>query len=151
MHKHHTHRPFINRRSLRIFPDVKRVSDILPLNEKCLGHFGKQCSSFVPPLGDAINFKCDCLTSRLLPSPLLRPHEHNVRRACTRRVLLVILVAVTEGCFRSWPRRACRRRSSLPATRTQRKYQLLHPAPPYYPFPRRKVHTMGNIWGFTVG
>ena len=33
----------------------------------------------------------------------------------------------------------------------QRKCQLLHPATPYYPFPRGKFHTRGNIWGFTMG
>ena len=33
----------------------------------------------------------------------------------------------------------------------QGKCQLLHPATPYYPFPRGKFHTMGNIWSFTVG
>ena len=32
----------------------------------------------------------------------------------------------------------------------QGKFQLLPPAPPYYPFPRGKIHTRGNIWGFTV-
>ena len=32
-----------------------------------------------------------------------------------------------------------------------RKCQLLHPATPYYPFPRGKFHTRGNIWSFTVG
>ena len=32
-----------------------------------------------------------------------------------------------------------------------RKCQLLHPAPPYYPCPREKFHTMGNTWDFTVG
>ena len=32
-----------------------------------------------------------------------------------------------------------------------RKRQLLHPAPPYYPFPRGNFHTRGNIRGFTVG
>ena len=31
------------------------------------------------------------------------------------------------------------------------KIQLLPPAPPYYPFPRGKIHTRGNIWSFTVG
>ena len=31
------------------------------------------------------------------------------------------------------------------------KYQLLPPAPPYYPFPRGNIHTRGNIWSFTVG
>ena len=31
------------------------------------------------------------------------------------------------------------------------KFQLLHPAAPYYPFPRGKFHTRGNIWSFTVG
>ena len=25
------------------------------------------------------------------------------------------------------------------------------PAPPYFPFPRGKPHTRGNIWSFTVG
>ena len=34
---------------------------------------------------------------------------------------------------------------------TQGKCQLLHPATPYYPFPRGKFHTRGNIWSFTVG
>ena len=34
---------------------------------------------------------------------------------------------------------------------TLRKGQLLHPATPYYPFPRGKFHTKGNIWSFTVG
>ena len=33
----------------------------------------------------------------------------------------------------------------------QGKCQLLHPATPYYPFPRGKFHTRGNIWSFTVG
>ena len=33
----------------------------------------------------------------------------------------------------------------------QGKFQLLSPAPPYYPFPRGKAHTRGNIWSFTVG
>ena len=33
----------------------------------------------------------------------------------------------------------------------QGKFQLLHPATPYYPFPRGKFHTRGNIWSFTVG
>ena len=33
----------------------------------------------------------------------------------------------------------------------QGKSQLLHPATPYYPFPRVKIHTRGNIWSFTVG
>ena len=33
----------------------------------------------------------------------------------------------------------------------QGKFQLLPPAPPYYPFPRGKIHTRGNIWSFTVG
>ena len=28
---------------------------------------------------------------------------------------------------------------------------LLPPAPPYYPFPRGKIHTRCNIWSFTVG
>ena len=32
-----------------------------------------------------------------------------------------------------------------------RKGQLLHHATPYYPFPRRNIHTRGNIWSFTVG
>ena len=32
-----------------------------------------------------------------------------------------------------------------------RKCQLLHPATPYYPFPREKFHTRGSTWGFTVG
>ena len=32
-----------------------------------------------------------------------------------------------------------------------RKGQLLHPATLYYPFPRGKVHTRGNIWSLTVG
>ena len=32
-----------------------------------------------------------------------------------------------------------------------RKGQLLHPGTPYYPFPRGNIHTMGNIWSFTVG
>ena len=31
------------------------------------------------------------------------------------------------------------------------KRQLLHPATPYYPSPRGNIHTMGNIWSFTVG
>ena len=30
------------------------------------------------------------------------------------------------------------------------KFQLLPPAPPYYPFPRGNTHTRGNIWSFTV-
>ena len=34
---------------------------------------------------------------------------------------------------------------------TLRKCQLLYPATPYYPFPRVNIHTMGNIWSFTVG
>ena len=33
----------------------------------------------------------------------------------------------------------------------QGKWQLPHPATPYYPFHRGKFHTMGNIWSFTVG
>ena len=33
----------------------------------------------------------------------------------------------------------------------QGKSQLLPPAPPYYPIPRGKTHTRGNIWSFTVG
>ena len=33
----------------------------------------------------------------------------------------------------------------------QGKFQLLHPAAPYYPFPRGNFHTRGNIWSFTVG
>ena len=33
----------------------------------------------------------------------------------------------------------------------QGKPQRLHPPPPYYPFPRGKFHTRGNMWGFTVG
>ena len=33
----------------------------------------------------------------------------------------------------------------------QGKSQLLPPAPPYYPFPRGKVHTRGSLWSFTVG
>ena len=33
----------------------------------------------------------------------------------------------------------------------QGKSQLLPPAPPYYPFPRGKFHTRGNIWSFTAG
>ena len=33
----------------------------------------------------------------------------------------------------------------------QDQFQLLHPAPPYQPFPRGKRHTRGNIWSFTVG
>ena len=32
-----------------------------------------------------------------------------------------------------------------------RKCLLLHPATPYYPSPRGKFHTRGNIWSFTVG
>ena len=32
-----------------------------------------------------------------------------------------------------------------------RKCLLLHPATPYYPFPRGKFHTGGNVWSFTVG
>ena len=31
------------------------------------------------------------------------------------------------------------------------KSQLLPPAPPYYPFPRVKIYTRGNIWRFSVG
>ena len=34
---------------------------------------------------------------------------------------------------------------------SQRKSQLPPPAPPYYPFPRGKIHTRGNVWSFTVG
>ena len=30
----------------------------------------------------------------------------------------------------------------------QGKFHLL---PPYYPFPRGKIRTRGNIWSFTVG
>ena len=41
----------------------------------------------------------------------------------------------------------CRLRRCL----CQGKSQLLPPAPPYYPFPRVKIHTRGNIWSFTVG
>ena len=37
------------------------------------------------------------------------------------------------------------------ATTPHGKCQLLHPATPYYPFPRGKFHTRGNIWSFTVG
>ena len=33
----------------------------------------------------------------------------------------------------------------------QGKFQLLPPAPPYYPIPRGNFHTRGNIWSFTVG
>ena len=33
----------------------------------------------------------------------------------------------------------------------QGKFQLLPPAPPYYPFPRGNIHTRGNIRSFTVG
>ena len=33
----------------------------------------------------------------------------------------------------------------------QGKSQLLPPVTPYYPFPRVKIHTRGNIWSFTVG
>ena len=33
----------------------------------------------------------------------------------------------------------------------QGKFQLLPPAPPYYPIHRGKVHTRGNIRRFTVG
>ena len=35
--------------------------------------------------------------------------------------------------------------------RNLRKCLLLHPATPYYPSPRGKFHTRGNIWCFTVG
>ena len=35
--------------------------------------------------------------------------------------------------------------------RRQGTFQLLHPAPPYYPISRGKIHTRGNIWGFAVG
>ena len=33
----------------------------------------------------------------------------------------------------------------------QGQFQLLPPAPPYYPFPREKLHTRGTIWSFTAG
>ena len=33
----------------------------------------------------------------------------------------------------------------------QGKSRLLPRAPPYYPFPRGKIRTRGNIWSFTVG
>ena len=33
----------------------------------------------------------------------------------------------------------------------QGKFQLLPPAPPYYLFPRGKLHTRGNVWSFNVG
>ena len=39
----------------------------------------------------------------------------------------------------------------LTAVLAQGKCQLLHPAPPYYPFPRGKFHTRSNIWSLTVG
>ena len=31
------------------------------------------------------------------------------------------------------------------------EFQLLPPAPPYYPIHRGNIHTRGNIWRFTVG
>ena len=33
----------------------------------------------------------------------------------------------------------------------QGKFQLLPPEPLYYPFPRGKIHTRGDIWSFTAG
>ena len=33
----------------------------------------------------------------------------------------------------------------------QGEFQLLPPAPPYYPLPRGKIHPKGYIWSFTVG
>ena len=33
----------------------------------------------------------------------------------------------------------------------QGECQLLHPATPYYPFPRGNFHTRGNIWGVYCG
>jgi len=40
---------------------------------------------------------------------------------------------------------------SFPSATSQGKCQLLHPATPYYPSPRGKFHTRGNIWSFAVG
>ena len=54
-----------------------------------------------------------------------------------------VTTAVTFTTVSSWHRRD--RWVAL------RKCQLLHPATPYYPFPRGNIHTMGNIWSFTVG
>ena len=44
-----------------------------------------------------------------------------------------------------------RQRVASYVSAAQGKSQLLPPAPPYYPFPRGKIHTRGNIWSFTVG
>ena len=41
--------------------------------------------------------------------------------------------------------------SNAPWKRRCGKIQLPPPAPPYYPFPRGKIHTRGKICGFTVG
>ena len=41
-----------------------------------------------------------------------------------------------------------RRRSAERAGADQGEFQLLPPAPPYYPFPTGKIHTRGNILSF---
>ena len=41
-------------------------------------------------------------------------------------------------------------RDSSSRTGEQGKFQLLPPAPPYYPFLRGKNHTRVNVWSFTV-
>ena len=43
------------------------------------------------------------------------------------------------------------RLSSFTYLGTQGKFQLLPSEPPYYPSPRGKSHTRGNIWSLTVG
>ena len=60
------------------------------------------------------------------------------------------ITALFRALFRS-PFVYPRRRGGVVPQRELRKVQLLHPATPYHPFPRRISHTMGNMRSFTVG
>ena len=101
------------------------TSDLDCLGGRCINNTasrGPQCSC--PPLWEGET----CQTLRLRPA--------SVRASGLR-------IANTSG----WGGNAVQD----PADGKLCKCQLLHPAPPYYPFPRGKVHTKGNAWGFTVG
>ena len=102
-----------------------------------------------------IKMLCLVLPTRALPSC-----------AVVTMPLVTVLTLVSSACLKSANQPmisgACKRKIKRKSQKLvgyislfrfcdQGKSQLLHPATPYYPFPRVKNHTRGNIWSFTVG